>query len=95
MSWLNYIFIVSADNVVIVFTDGRSTDRDAARYSAEQLQKVADDIIGIEVGNTDETEVTFIATDRQHVFDLHDYTAVLTIIPSVVNLICPNYQPQG
>ena len=80
---------------MIVLTDGRSTNRNATQVSSQLLHQVAHDVIAVEIGNTDETEVLIVATDKQHVFDLHNYAAILTIIPNVVQLICPNFQPQG
>lgn len=77
--------------MLIVITDGRSTNKNATVTAANQIHQVVDDVIAIEIGNTDETEVLIIATDKQHVFDLKSYSAILTIIPKVISLICPNY----
>ena len=79
------------DNVVIVITDGRSIDRTQTHASAQLLHQVSPDVVGIEIGNTNEREVIDIATDKNHIFDLQHYSAILSIVPNVINLICHNH----
>ena len=79
------------DNVVIVITDGRSIDPALTQSSARLLHQVSRDVIGIEIGNTNEREVLAIATSRNHVFDLQHFSAILSIVPNVINLMCYNH----
>ena len=80
---------ISVPNVVVVITDGRSTDRTATVHSAQLLHRISTNVIGIEIANTNEREILSIATDKNHVFDLRTYSSILTIVPNVIKLICP------
>ena len=88
--WCFICFFV-VDNVVIVITDGRSIDTAHTQSSARLLHQVSRDVVGIEIANTNEREILMIATDRSHVFDLQHYSAILSIVPNVINLVCYNH----
>lgn len=79
----------SADNVVIVLTDGNSNDKSDTIHEANNLHRVSHDVISIVVGSgVDLNELNAIATDQHHVFDVRRYGDLNTLIPQVLDLVC-------
>ncbi|WAR05269.1 COCA1-like protein [Mya arenaria] len=79
----------NAENVVIVLSDGRSNDKIDTIREATRLHAVSKDVISIVIGSGfDAQELQAIATDRHHVFDVHTYSSLNTIIAQLMQVIC-------
>ncbi|KAH3692696.1 hypothetical protein DPMN_193850 [Dreissena polymorpha] len=76
-------------NVVIVFTDGDSNDKQDTISEANNLRTVSDDVISIVIGSgINIAELNALATDSHHVFDVHSYNSLQSILPQLMQIIC-------
>ncbi|KAH3692714.1 hypothetical protein DPMN_193868 [Dreissena polymorpha] len=76
-------------NVVIVLTDGASNDKQDTIREANKLHTVSDDVISVVIGTgIDLAELNAIATDRHHVFDVHNYNSLQSILSQLMQIIC-------
>ncbi|XP_052276838.1 collagen alpha-1(XIV) chain-like isoform X2 [Dreissena polymorpha] len=78
-----------ANKVMILLTDGRSTEPDLTRQSASAVQRAGVDVFAIGIGpNVDSQELRFIATAPDHVFEVDRFHDLASIHQEVVNKIC-------
>lgn len=79
----------SAENVVIVLTDGQSNNHIDTIREANKLHMVSQDVISIVIGTgINLKELNAIATDSHHVFDLRSYNNLSSILAQLMQIIC-------
>ncbi|XP_045208537.2 collagen alpha-1(XII) chain-like [Mercenaria mercenaria] len=79
----------TAENVVLVLTDGQSNNHIDTIREANQLHQDSKDVISIVIGSGINTnELNAIATDNHHVFDLRSYNNLSSILPQLMQIIC-------
>lgn len=70
----------SVPKILVVLTDGQSTDPPATAVMADQLHRAGIKVITIGIGqNVHKSELTVIATDRNHVFTATDFKSLSTL----------------
>ncbi|KAK6970941.1 collagen alpha-5(VI) chain [Biomphalaria glabrata] len=78
-----------ASKIVIVMTDGKSSDRAKTISEAELLKKSGVTIIAVGIGSAvDTTELEAIATDPNKVFSAENFTLLDVIKKELVNFTC-------
>ncbi|XP_060561222.1 collagen alpha-1(XII) chain-like [Ruditapes philippinarum] len=75
--------------VVIVLTDGRSTEPDLTQRSSEHLHRTGIETFVVGIGNNvDRNELRVIASDRDHVFNVGTFDQLPQIHQDIVDKIC-------
>jgi collagen type VI alpha len=70
----------SVPKILVVLTDGQSTDPVATALMADKLHRDGIKVITIGIGQGVRTsELTVIATDKNHVFTATDFSALATL----------------
>lgn len=70
----------SVPKILVVLTDGQSTDSMATALMADQLHRAGIKVVTIGIGqNVRKSELTVIATDRNHVFTADDFKSLATL----------------
>ncbi|XP_060067325.1 collagen alpha-4(VI) chain-like [Ylistrum balloti] len=96
---LNYVRTVSfsnssgdrenVDNILVVLTDGRSTDRNSTMDEAEMLRNTSTKVITIGIGaDIDVSELNAIASDSSNAFTVPDFDALAGIQNSISAQAC-------
>ena len=75
--------------MVIVLTDGQSTNPTLTRQAADKLHKMGIKVVAIGIGsNTDKDELKTIATDDLHVFQVGGFDALNSIMKDLEAATC-------
>ena len=76
-------------NILIVLTDGRSTDKQATLAAAAELHKTNVNVFAIGVGsNVDQAELEAIASKPQNVFNVQNFDALDNIQANLKRTAC-------
>ncbi|KAH3873207.1 hypothetical protein DPMN_036436 [Dreissena polymorpha] len=79
----------NANKVMIILTDGRSTEQALTRLAAQQAHRAGIDVFSIGIGSSvDRNELAYIATDWHHVFAVDKFHDLPSIHQDVVDQIC-------
>lgn len=78
-----------AEKIVIVLTDGQSTDPAKTQTAAEDLHLAGAQVISIGIGSgISSQELETIASDKQHAFKVADFDALRTIETQLQHAAC-------
>ncbi|XP_078315734.1 collagen alpha-6(VI) chain-like isoform X2 [Crassostrea virginica] len=84
----------SVPKILVVLTDGQSTDSMATALMADQLHRAGIKVVTIGIGqNVRKSELTVIATDRNHVFTADDFKSLATLQKDLQMETCRNEKP--
>ncbi|XP_053400755.1 collagen alpha-6(VI) chain-like [Mercenaria mercenaria] len=78
-----------ANKVMIILTDGRSTEPDLTRAKAVAAHRAGVDIFTVGIGsNVDKHELSMIASDHDHTFYVRHFDQLQSIHQDIVDSIC-------
>ncbi|OWF43421.1 Collagen alpha-3(VI) chain [Mizuhopecten yessoensis] len=84
----------NVDNILVVLTDGHSTDRNSTLDEAEMLRNTSTKVITIGIGaDIDASELTAIASDPSNAFTVPDFDALSGIQNSISAQACVKIVP--
>ncbi|RUS71914.1 hypothetical protein EGW08_020327, partial [Elysia chlorotica] len=85
---------LNANPVVIVLTDGQSSLPQETKLAAQQLQGTGATVIAVGIGsNTDDDELSAIATDDAHKFNVNSFDFLFSIQDQIVKETCEGSLP--
>ena len=71
-------------NILIVITDGQSTDQAATLQQAKNLHNLGVNVLAVGVGDSvDQTELAGIASSAQNVYTVSNFDALTTLLASL------------
>eukprot|EP00038_Savillea_parva_P004745 m.141694 g.141694 ORF g.141694 m.141694 type:complete len:281 (-) comp11564_c0_seq2:330-1172(-) len=77
-----------APHMVVVLTDGSSSDPSATVTAANNLLNAGVDVLAIGVGNVNVTELNIITGNANRVFQIADFTTLDTVVDQIATLAC-------
>ena len=76
-------------NILIVITDGQSTDQAATLQQATELHNLGVNVLAVGVGDSvDQTELAGIASSAQNVYTVSNFDALSTLQDSLERTTC-------